>query len=148
MANSPQSSDNLELDLYTVLTALGSGMHADLSPISEGGQFALANALILAAGEEGWAIGGSDTAAVLAAVTKARTKLAAPLALVPTEIADEEVLVQLGMDPEGPSDLSQLLAAGSAVQVLPGLALLAYTGKGTRRRDGVTSVTVKLPGKN
>lgn len=148
MAISPQNPDNVELDLFTVLTALGSGLHSDLSPISDGGQFTLANALILAAGEEGWAIAGSDTAAVLAAVTKARTKLAAPLALVPTEIADEEVLVELGIDPEGPTGLSELLAAGSAVQVLPGLALLAYTGKGTRRRDGVTSVTVKLPGKN
>ncbi|MGQ0463844.1 MAG: hypothetical protein ACT4QG_00845 [Sporichthyaceae bacterium] len=148
MAKTPQNPDNVELDLFTVLTALGSGLHADLSPISEGGQFALANALILAAAEEGWAIAGTDTAAVLAAVTKARTKLAAPLALVPTEIADEEVLVELGVDPEGPTDLADLLKAGTAVQVLPGLALLAYTGKGTRRRDGVTSVSVKLPGKS
>lgn len=148
MANSPQGSDNVELDLFTVLTALGSGLHADLSPISDGGQFALANALVRAAGEEGWAIAGSDPAAVHAAVKKARPKLAAPLALVPSEIADAEVLVELGIDPEGPSDLSDLLAAGSAVEVLPGLVLLAYTGKGTRRRDGVTSVSVKLPGKN
>ncbi|MGQ0846007.1 MAG: hypothetical protein ACT4QF_17930 [Sporichthyaceae bacterium] len=146
MADS-QNPELVELDLFTVLTALGSGLHADLSPISDEGQYALANALVLAAGEEGWAIAGSDVAAVHRAVKASRVKLAAPLALIPVEIATEEVLVELGIDAEGPTDLDELLATGSAVEVLPGLALLAYTGKGTRRRDGVRSVSVKLPGK-
>ena len=40
----PQEPESFEVDLFTVLTALGSGLHADLTPISEGGQYALANA--------------------------------------------------------------------------------------------------------
>ena len=43
----PQEPESFEVDLFTVLTALGSGLHADLTPISEGGQYALANALAL-----------------------------------------------------------------------------------------------------
>lgn len=144
MADS-QNSDAVELDLFTVLTSLGSGLHADLSPISNEGQYALANALVLAGGEEGWAIAESDTAAVHEAVKMARTKLAAPLAVIPAEIAESKVLVELGVDPDGPDNLDELLAQGNAVEVLPGLMLLAYTGKGTRRRDGVRSVSVALP---
>ncbi len=146
MADSP-GTETHELDLFTVLTALGSGLHSDLSPISEGGQYALANALVLAAGEEGWAMAKFDAAKVHEAVVKTRPKLAAPMAVVPVEIADAEVLTELGVDPEGPDDLDGLLAAGTAVKVLPGLVLLAFTGKGTRRRDGVSSVTVNLPRK-
>lgn len=143
-----QGSEPVELDLFTVLTALGSGLHSDLSPISNEGQYALANALVLAAAEEGWAIAGTDVAAVHEAVKRARPKLAAPMAVVPIEIAEEEVLVELGVDAEGPTDLEGLLASGTAIEVLPGLVMIAFTGKGTRRRDGVRSVSVKLPGKN
>ena len=81
------------------------------------------------------------------AVLKARPKLAAPMAVVPVEIADAEVLAELGVDPEGPDDIDGLLKARAAVKVLPGLVLLNYTGAGPRRRDGVQSVSVKLPPK-
>lgn len=136
-----------ELDLFTVLTALGSGLHNDLTPISEGGQYALANALVVAGGEEGWALATSDTKTVYEAVLKARPKLSAPMAVIPVEIADPEVLVELGVDPEGPDNLDDLIKAKTAVKVLPGLVMLNYTGTGSRRRDGVQSVSVKLPPK-
>jgi hypothetical protein len=143
----PQEPESFEVDLFTVLTALGSGLHRDLSPISEGGQYALANALVLAAGEEGWSFAHTPVRKLYDAVLAARKKLAAPMALVPVEVAEPEVLLELGVDPQGPTDVPALLQAKAAVAVVPGLVLLAHIGKGSRRRDGTRSVTIALPGK-
>ncbi|HEY2832691.1 MAG TPA: hypothetical protein VGJ14_09720 [Sporichthyaceae bacterium] len=142
----PPESESFEVDLFTVLTALGSGLHRDLTPISEGGQYALANALVLAAGEEGWSFAEVPTRKLYDAVLAARRTLTSPLALVPADVADPEVLVELGVDPQGPTDIPGLLKAKAAVQVVPGLVLLARTG-GSRRRDGTRSVTIPLPGR-
>jgi hypothetical protein len=143
----PEEPESFEVDLFTVLTALGSGLHADLTPISEGGQYALANALALTAGEEGWRFADTPTRKLYDAVLAARRKLAAPMALVPTDVAEPEVLLELGVDPQGPTDIPGLLKAKAAVQVVPGLVLLAHAGKGSRRRDGTRSVPIALPGK-
>lgn len=134
-----------QVDLFTVLTALGSGLHADLSPISVGAQHVLANALVIAAGQDGWACATETAASLLTAVQAARRSLAAPMALVPVEVADPEVLVELGIDPQGPADLDGLLAAGLACEVTAGLVLLASPGGLHRRRDNVRSVNVPLP---
>ncbi len=142
----PQEPERDEVDLFTVLTALGSGLHRDLTPISEGGQYALANALVLAAGEEGWGFKDIPTRTLYEAVLAARRTLTAPLALVPTDVADAEVLVELGVDPDGPTDVAGLLAAKAAVPVVPGLVLLARTA-GARRPDGTRSVPIPLPGR-
>jgi len=142
------SDEVYEVDLFTVLTALGSGLHRDLAPISDEGQWALANALAKDAVGQDWSFAGATTQDVYDAVRESRRSLASPMALVPVDIADADVLIELGVDPEGPTDLDSLIAAGSAVMVIPGLALLAYTGKGSRRRDGTRSVTIPLPGKN
>jgi hypothetical protein len=70
------------------------------------------------------------------------------MALVPTDVADADVLLELGVDPGGPTDIPGLLKAKAAVQVVPGLVLLAHAGgPGSRRRDGTRSVTIALPGK-
>jgi hypothetical protein len=82
------------------------------------------------------------------AVRSSRRQLASPMALVPADVAEPDVLVELGVDPQGPTDLAGLIAAGLAVEVIPGLALLAYAGHGSRRRDGTRSVTITLPRKN
>jgi hypothetical protein len=99
---------------------------------------------VLAAGEEGWAFAELPTRALYDAVLAARRTLATPMALVPTDVADADVLVGLGVDPAGPTDLAGLLAAGAAVPVVPGLVLLARTG-GSARRDGTRSVSIPLP---
>jgi hypothetical protein len=142
----PQEPESFEVDLFTVLTALGSGLHRDRTPISEGGQYALANALVLAAGEEGWSFADVPTRKLYDAVLAARRTLSSPMALVPTAVAAADVLVELGVDPAGPTDIAGLLAAKGAVQVVPGLVLLART-VGSRRPDGTRSVTIPLPGR-
>lgn len=146
-ADKPQT-DPVELDLFTVLTALGSGLHADLTPISVEGQYALANALVLASGEENWGFETLPVAEVLSAVQTARRAFPSPMALVPTGVAEPEVLLELGIDPDGPDNLDGLMAEGMAREVVPGLVLLATPGGSHRRRDGTRSVQVKLPGQS
>lgn len=135
-----------DVDLFTVLCALGSGLHADATPISVGAQHILANALLVAAEQEGWSCAGPGPAELLDAVTAARRRLAAPMAVVPVDVADLAVLVELGVDPEGPTDLPGLIAAGLAVEVITGLVLLARAAGRSARRDGVRSVRIPLPG--
>jgi hypothetical protein len=136
-----------ELDLYTVLTALGSGLHRDSTPISDEAQWTLANALARDAVTQQWGFAGVTTRALYDAVRASRRRVGAPMALVPTEVAEPDVLVELGVDPAGPTDLPGLIAAGIAVEVIPGLVLLSYAGHGSRRRDGTRSVTIELPRK-
>jgi hypothetical protein len=135
-----------ELDLFTVLTGLGSGLHGDLTPVSDEGQYALANALVQDATAQGWSFAGTTTQGLYDAVRSSRRRLASPMALVPVDIADPEILCELGVDPNGPTELDALIAAGSAVTVMAGLALLASTGAESRRRDGTRSVRIPLPG--
>jgi hypothetical protein len=141
------SDEVYELDLFTVLTALGSGLHRDLTPVSDEGQFTLANALAKDAEGQGWSFAGATNREVYDSVRASRRVLASPMALVPLEIAEADVLIELGVDPQGPTDVDSLIAAGSAVVVIPGLVLLGHTGKGSRRRDGTRSVTIPLPNK-
>lgn len=141
------SDDNPELDLFTVLTALGTATHADSTPISQEGLYALANALVALANEEHWEFAGTATLVLHQAIASARAAAGAPIALVPIAIADPEVLVELGADPNGSTSLDELVAAGLAVHVMPGLVMLSAPAGGTgRRRSGTRSVTVKLPG--
>ncbi len=137
-----------DVDLFTVLCALGSGLHADATVISLGAQHVLANALLIAAAEEGWNCAGPTPGELLEAITAARAQLTAPMALVPVDVADAGVLVELGVDPQGPTDVPGLLAAGLAREVVPGLVLLATPGDRATRRDGVRSVRIPLPGQN
>lgn len=137
-----------DVDLYTVLCALGSGQHADATPISLGAQHILANALLVAAAEEGWSCAGGDPAQLLDAVVSARGRLSVPMALVPADVADEAVLTELGVDPAGPMDLPTLIAAGLATEAVTGLVLLARPAGRPVRRDGVRSVRIPLPGQD
>jgi hypothetical protein len=134
-----------ELDLFTVLTALGTATHADSTPISQEALYALANALLVLAAEERWEFAGMATLVLHQAIGGARAASNAPMALVPAAVADPEVLVELGADP-GTANLDELLEAGLAVQVVPGLVLLSAPAGGTGRRRGARSVSVKLPG--
>lgn len=137
-----------DVDLFTVLCALGSGLHADATPISPGAQHILANALLVAAAEECWSCAGGGPAQLLAAVVTARGRVAAPMALVPLDVADEGVLTELGVDPAGPTDVPGLIAAGLATEVVTGLVLLARPAGRPARRDGVRSVRIPLPGQD
>ncbi len=137
-----------ELDLFTVLTALGGATHADSTPISQEGLYALANALLVLAAEEKWAFAGTATLVLHQAITAARAVSNAPMALVPVDVADPEVLVELGADPSGPTNVADLVTAGLAVPVVPGLVLLSAPGGTGARRSGTRSVTVRLPAKD
>jgi hypothetical protein len=141
------SDDTPELDLFTVLTALGTATHADSTPISQEGLYALANALLGLAAQERWEFAGTATLVLHQAIGSARSAANAPIALVPVAIADPEVLIELGADPDGSTSLDELQEAGLAVQVVPGLVMLSAPAGGTgRRRGGTRSVTVRLPG--
>ena len=142
----PAGRGDDELDLYTVLTALGTGRHHDNTPISQEAQYALAAALLRTAEEEGWEFAELTRPQLHEAIQSARTNFASPLALVPSAVAVRDVLLELGTDPAGPSDLDGLIAAGQAVEVVPGLALLAVPPGGARSRSAVRTVSVKLPG--
>jgi hypothetical protein len=135
-----------ELDLYTVLTALGTGRHSDNQPISQEAQYALAASLLSAAAEEGWEFANVPRMKLYEAILSARTTFGSPMALVPAAVAVREVLLELGTDPAGPADLDGLIAANQATMVVPGLALLAVPPSGARSRSAARSVTVKLPG--
>jgi|GEM_PF-5292376 len=140
------ASERYELDLFTVLTALGSGLHRDRTPISDEGQYALAKALVRDAAGQGWSFAGTPTHTLYDAVRSARSLVVGPFALIPVEIAQAEILIELGVDPAGPTNLDGLLAAGSAVAVIPGLFLLA--ARPGLPRSATRSVVVKLPGKS
>jgi hypothetical protein len=135
-----------DLDLFTVLTALGSGLHSDMTPVSDEGQYALANALVKDAATQGWSFAGTAVSDLYDSVRAARRRLASPMALIPVDIADTDSLLELGIDAGGPTELEALIASGLAVTVVPGLVLLAFTGPGSRRRSGTRSVTLALPG--
>ncbi|HEX3828888.1 MAG TPA: hypothetical protein VHV82_16630 [Sporichthyaceae bacterium] len=145
MAGSDSESEAYELDLFTVLTALGSGRHRDLTPISDEAQYTLANALAQDAVTQRWPFAGISTQDLYDAVRRSRTEVASPMALVPVAVAEPDVLVELGVDAAGPTTVVGLIESGAAIEVLPGLLLLAYTGLGARRRDGTRSVTIALP---
>jgi hypothetical protein len=147
MAGEDSDGEVYELDLFTVLTALGSGLHRDLTPISDEGQYTLANALAQDAATQRWAFAGISTRDLYDAVRRSRTELASPMALVPVAVAEPDVLVELGVDAAGPTTVLGLIETGAAIEVVPGLLLLAYTGRGSRRRDGTRSVTIALPRK-
>lgn len=142
----PTGRGDDELDLYTVLTALGSGRHHDNQPISQEAQYALAAALLTTAAEEGWEFANVPRPKLHEAIQSARTTFPAPMALVPAAVAVREVLLELGTDPAGPADLPGLIEAGQATEVVPGLALLAVPPSGARSRSAARTVTVKLPG--
>jgi hypothetical protein len=147
MAGDETDNEAYELDLFTVLTALGSGLHRDRTPISDEGQWTLVKALAQDAAGQEWSFAGVSTQELYDAIRVSRAQFASPMALVPTEVAEPAVLVELGVDPAGPTDLPGLIAAGAVVQVVPGLLLLGDTGKGSRRRDGTRSVRIPLPGR-
>jgi hypothetical protein len=147
MAGEDSQDEVYDLDLFTVLTALGSGLHRDLTPISDQAQYTLANALAEDAVRQRWAFAGISTQDLYDAVRRSRRELASPMALVPVAVAEPDVLVELGVDAAGPTTVVGLIEAGAAVEVVPGLLLLAYTGRGSRRRDGTRSVTIALPRK-
>ncbi len=145
MAGEDNEGEVYELDLFTVLTALGSGLHRDLTPISDEAQYTLANALAQDAVTQGWLFAGISTQDLYDAVRRSRMQVASPMALVPVAVAEPDVLVELGVNAAGPTTVVGLIESGAAIEVLPGLLLLAYTGRGARRRDGTRSVTIALP---
>ena len=113
-----------ELDLFTVLTALGTATHADSTPISQEGLYALANALLALAVEEHWEFAGTATLVLHQAIGSARAAAGAPMVVVPVAVADPEVLVELGADPNGPTSLpADRVRARDPGRARPGPAL-------------------------